>query len=271
MTSPFRVLSAKGPAVGQKPPILEINGLGLHYHVNGSVKPILDTIDLAVQPGELMCILGPSGCGKTSLLNVLAGFAEPSAGQVLAHGRAVSGPGPDRCMVFQEDALFPWLTVAENIGFGLKGKGLSRRGRREMVDRYLSLVGLSPFGDYLPAEISGGMKQRVSLARVLILEPAILLMDEPFVALDSQTRQEMQELLLRLWKRFSHTIVFVTHDVREAVTLADRVVMMDKNPGRVKQVVDIDLQRPRDPGNNGFHRQCKQLDDLLRRQYGQAL
>jgi NitT/TauT family transport system ATP-binding protein len=228
------------------------------------VLPVLEKIRLSVQPGEMMCVLGPSGCGKTTLLNVLAGFLKPGTGQVLAHGRPVSGPGPDRCVVFQEDALFPWLTVAENIGFGLKGKGLSRRQRREMVDRYLDLVGLLPFGGYLPSEISGGMKQRVSLARVLILEPAILLMDEPFVALDSQTRQEMQLLLLTLRKRFSHTIVFVTHDVREAVTLADRVVMMDKNPGRVKKVVDIGLQRPRDPGGNLFHRQCVQLDDLLR-------
>ena len=264
MTAPFKVLSAGKPRAVQQPSILEIKDLGLHFQVNGSVLPVLEKIRLVVQPGEMMCVLGPSGCGKTTLLNVLAGFLKPGTGQVLAHGRPVSGPGPDRCVVFQQDALFPWLTVAENIGFGLKGKGLSRRQKQEMVERYLDLVGLLPFGDYLPSEISGGMKQRVSLARVLILEPAILLMDEPFVALDSQTRQEMQQLLLTLWKRFSHTIVFVTHDVREAVTLADRVVMMDKNPGRVKKVVEIELQRPRDPAGNLFHRQCGRLEDLLR-------
>lgn len=262
-TAPLKVVSAVKSSVAEKPPILEINDLGLHFKINGSVLPILEGIELAVQPGEMVCVLGPSGCGKTTLLNVLAGFLKPATGQVLAHGGPVTAPAPDRCVVFQEDALFPWLTVAENIGFGLKGNALSRSQQRKMVDRYLSLVGLLPFGGYLPAEISGGMKQRVSLARVLILEPEILLMDEPFVALDSQTRQEMQQLLLRLWERFSHTVVFVTHDVREAVTLADRVVMMDKNPGRVKDVIDIGLQRPRDPGSDLFHRQCTQLDELL--------
>ncbi|MFO7861038.1 MAG: ABC transporter ATP-binding protein [Desulfosalsimonas sp.] len=265
MTTQLKVLSAGKPSDAEKSPILEVRDLALHFKVNGSVLPILENIGLCVQPGEMMCVLGPSGCGKTTLLNVLAGFLKPSTGQVLAHDRPISGPGPDRCVVFQEDALFPWLTVAENIGFGLKGKSFSRRQRREMVERYLNLVGLLPFGGYLHSEISGGMRQRVALARVLILEPAILLMDEPFVALDSQTRQEMQQLLLSLWKRFSHTVVFVTHDVREAVTLADRVVMMDKNPGRVKKVVEMDLQRPRDPAGNLFHRQCGRLDDLLRR------
>lgn len=264
MTTPLKVLSAGKSSVAEKTPIIEINDLGLHFKGNGAVLPILEKIGLSVRAGELMCVLGPSGCGKTTLLNVLAGFLKPVSGQVLAHGRPVSGPGPDRCVVFQEDALFPWLTVAENISFGLKGRGLSRSKKQKMVDSYLSLVDLLPFGDYLPAEISGGMKQRVSLARVLILEPAILLMDEPFVALDSQTRQEMQQLLLQLWERFSHTVVFVTHDVREAVLLADRVVMMDKNPGRVKEVIDIKLERPRDPGGNLFHKQCVQLNDLLR-------
>ncbi len=263
MRAQLKVISAKTAAAAEKPPILEINSLGLHFKNNGSLLPVLEDIQLTVQPGEMMCVLGPSGCGKTTLLNVLAGFIKPHTGQVLAHGRPISGPGPDRCVVFQEDALFPWLTVAENIGFGLKGRGFSRRQKQKMVERYLSLVGLLPFGGYLPAEISGGMKQRVSLARVLILEPEILLMDEPFVALDSQTRQEMQQLLLKLWERFSHTVVFVTHDVREAVTLADRVVMMEKNPGRVKEVAAIGLERPRDPGGNFFHRQCARLDDLL--------
>lgn len=264
MTTRLKVISSQTPPIAEKKPILEINSLGLHFKNNGSILPVLEAIQLSVQPGEMMCVLGPSGCGKTTLLNVLAGFIKPHTGQILAHGRPVPGPGPDRCVVFQEDALFPWLTVAENIGFGLKARGLSRRRKRKMVDRYLSLMGLSPFGEYLPAEISGGMKQRVSLARVLIREPEILLMDEPFVALDAQTRQEMQLLLLQLWERFSHTVVFVTHDVREAVTLADRVVMMDKNPGRIKTVVPVELERPRDPGGNLFHKQCAQLDELLR-------
>jgi NitT/TauT family transport system ATP-binding protein len=162
-------------------------------------------------------------------------------------------------MVFQEDALFPWLTVEENIAFGLQGKKLKRSHKKELVERFLSLVGLRPYGQYLPKEISGGMKQRVALARVLILEPRILLMDEPFAALDAQTKEEMQQLLLRLWAKLAHTIVFVTHDVREAITLADRVIVMAKSPGRVKKVVDIGLGRPRDTDSSRFHQQCTAL------------
>ena len=264
MSSKLQVVSRTQPAQARQP-IMQIKDLGLIFKTGGSALTVLQDVRFDVQPGEMLCLLGPSGCGKTTLLKVLAGFARPSRGEALVQGTQIAGPGPDRCMVFQEDALFPWLTVAENIAFGLKRRGIPRRRRREMVDHYLSLVGLSAFGSYLPAEISGGMKQRVSLARVLILEPKILLMDEPFAALDAQTRQEMQQLLLQLWGTLSHTIVFVTHDVREAVTLADRVIMMDKNPGRVKEVVDISLPRPRDLDGHPFHKQCTQLHDVLRR------
>lgn len=245
-------------------PILEISHLGHVFQGTHSFLPVLENISFDVQAGELICILGPSGCGKTTLLNILSGFLLPSAGKAMCDGRSVTRPGPDRCVVFQEDALFPWLTVAENIAFGLKGKGFSRRRRRKMVDQYLAMVGLSTFGNFLPKEISGGMKQRVALARVLILEPEILLMDEPFASLDAQTREEMQQLLLRLWHKLGHTIVFVTHDVRETVTLADRVIVMEKNPGRVKKVVTVDLQRPRNMDTDAFHRQSKVLYELIR-------
>jgi NitT/TauT family transport system ATP-binding protein len=265
MTANFKVISAHPPAsADKKPPILEINGLGRVFRMNQSFLTVLEKISFDVQPGEMLCILGPSGCGKTTLLKILSGFLEPSDGSVRLHGRPIARPIPDRCVVFQEDALFPWLTVAENMAFGLKGKGIPRRQRQELVERYLSLVGLSTFRDYLPREISGGMKQRVALARVLILEPEILLMDEPFAALDAQTREEMQQLLLRLWETLSHTIVFVTHDVREAVMLADRVIVMEKSPGRVKEWVDIDLPRPRDIDDDRFNRRCAMLHDLLR-------
>ena len=266
MTSKFKVISSQRQPGQKKTPILQLQALGRVFRASHSFLTVLDDISFDVQAGEMICILGPSGCGKTTLLKILSGFLNPSAGSVLIHGRPVAGPGPDRCVVFQEDALFPWLTVAENIAFGLRGKGVGwrRNKRHEMVDRYLELVGLSAFGDYLPDEISGGMKQRVALARVLILEPEILLMDEPFAALDAQTREEMHQLLLRLWQTLSHTIVFVTHDVREAVTLADRVIVMDKTPGRVKEVVDVDLERPRNLDHHNFHQRCTRLHDLLR-------
>ncbi len=264
MNKRLQVVSRQRHPDTQKGPILEIDELGLVFKTSSSPLTVLENVSFAVRPAEMLCILGPSGCGKTTLLKAMAGFIRPSSGQVRVHGREIKGPGPDRCVVFQEDALFPWLTVAENIAFGLKGKGIPRRRRQEMVDQYLALVGLTPFASYLPAEISGGMKQRVALARVLILEPEILLMDEPFAALDAQTREEMQLLLLQLWETLAHTIVFVTHDVREAVTLADRVLMMSRNPGRVKQLVDIDLQRPRDLEGAAFHKQCTMLHDVLR-------
>jgi NitT/TauT family transport system ATP-binding protein len=264
MSSTLHVVSRPKDTHTPKDPLVVICGLNLIFKANSTALTALQDVSFAVQPAEMLCILGPSGCGKTTLLKVLAGFLKPTSGQVQVRGNLVTAPGPERCVVFQEDALFPWLTVAENIAFGLKGKGIGRRQRKEMVDHYLSLVGLTAFASYLPTEISGGMKQRVALARVLILEPEILLMDEPFAALDAQTRQEMQQLLLHLWETLSHTIVFVTHDVREAVTLADRVIMMDKNPGRVKKIVDIDLERPRDLDGQSFHRQCTRLHDLLR-------
>jgi len=262
MMPQFKVLSAFSPHPAS--PILEIRNLGKVFPGDKHILSVLEDVRFDVQPGEMICILGPSGCGKTTLLRILAGYLKPDSGDVLLRGTPVSCPGPDRCVVFQEDALFPWLTVEENIAFGLKGKRETKRDRQKLVDQFLYLVGLSAFRKYLPRNISGGMKQRVALARVLILQPEILLMDEPFAALDAQTREEMHNLLLRLWEELAHTIIFVTHDVREAVTLADRVIVMGKSPGRVRQNVAIDLGRPRRQDTARFQQKTKALHDLLR-------
>lgn len=229
-------------------PILEIRAMSKVFHVNGEFVNVLGDIHLSVQKGEFVCLMGRSGCGKTTLLNILAGFIPPSSGVAEIHGELICRPGPDRCVVFQEDALFPWLTVFENVAFGLRVLKKSRKKIRNEVMDMLAETGLNEFRDYLPGEISGGMKQRVALARVLILRPNVLLMDEPFAALDAQTREEMQKLLLQLWRSLSHTVVFVTHDVEEALTLADRILIMEKNPGRIRHEMDVSLERPRKKG-----------------------
>jgi NitT/TauT family transport system ATP-binding protein len=244
--------------------VLEIRGLRKVFHVGDIYAAVLEEINLTVGSGELVCLVGRSGCGKSTLLKILAGFMPPTAGQVRIGGRPVSKPGPDRCVVFQEDALFPWLTVEENIAFGLRGRAWPRRRVRAEVDRFLDLVGLSEFRDYLPREISGGMKQRVALARVLILEPQVLLMDEPFAALDAQTRDEMQQLLLTIWQRLGQTIIFVTHDVQEAVMLADRILLMDKGSGRIRQDIRIPMPRPRAKEAGAFMDLCRMLLEDLR-------
>ena len=241
---------------------LEIQELTKMFAAETGFVAVLDRISFTVPSGQLVCILGPSGCGKTTLLNIIAGFVPPSSGEVRVAGNAITTPGPDRCVVFQEEALFPWLTVAENIGFGLRGRIPSRAVTSE-VDKMLGLVGLADFGDYLPREISGGMKQRVALARVLVLQPRVLLMDEPFGALDAQTREEMQRLLLALWREMAHTIVFVTHDVTEALVLADRIVVLGKNPGKIMHDVSVPLSRPRKKESDAFHQFYKELRGKL--------
>lgn len=240
--------------------ILEVERLSKSFATNGPEEiTVLQDIGFKVRRGEFLCILGRSGCGKSTLLKILAGFMQPSTGAVRINGRPAARPGPDRCVVFQEDALFGWLTVRENIAFGLRGRGITRREKERGVDRFLSLVGLTDFGNYLPAEISGGMKQRVALARVLILQPEVLLMDEPFAALDAQTREEMQDLLLRLWSELAHTIVFVTHDVGEAALLADRILLFDHAPGRIKEEFQIALLRPRQKEDDGYYALCRSI------------
>ncbi len=205
----------------------------------------LDGISLEVREGEFVTILGPSGCGKSTLLRIIAGLAEASSGQVYKDGRLIQGPGPDRGMVFQSYTLFPWLTVRKNIEFGLTLKGMDAARRRQIVDHYLDIIGLAAFADAYPKNLSGGMKQRVAIARALANDPDILLMDEPFGALDAQTRLVMQELLLKVWEETRKTILFVTHDVEEAVFLGDTVYVMTARPGRLKACIPVPLARPR--------------------------
>lgn len=253
----------QGVELGGKP-LLEAVDICRSYQLNGSVHQVLEGIRFTVRQGELTCVTGRSGCGKTTLLKILAGLTSPSSGRVLLEGSPVSGPGPDRCVVFQEYALFPWLTVEENIAFGLKIRRVEKASAKEAVERYLALMGLSRFKDYLPREISGGMKQRVALARVLILNPKILLMDEPFGALDAQTREDMQSLLLELWEELHHTILFVTHDANEALLLADRILIMGINPGRIVKEIRVDLPRPRAKEEREFLLMGQKLRAALR-------
>ncbi|HHY61033.1 MAG TPA: ABC transporter ATP-binding protein [Clostridia bacterium] len=206
----------------------------------------LADIDLEIRENELAVIVGPSGCGKSTLLNIVAGLEQASSGEVLLDGRAVVGPGADRGMVFQSYTLFPWLTVQQNVEFGLKLKGVPAAARAEKARRYLELVGLTGFEDALPKTLSGGMKQRVAIARALANDPEMLLMDEPFGALDAQTRSVMQDLLLSVWEKERTTVLFITHDIDEAVLLADNVYVMSKRPGRIRAKIPVDIPRPRD-------------------------
>ena len=205
----------------------------------------LDDVSLKVAKNEFCVIVGPSGCGKSSLLYLAAGLNDATSGSIKVDGREVIEPGPDRGMVFQSYTLFPWLTVRANIEYGPKRKGLPAEQRRQIVDQYLNEVGLAPFADHYPAQLSGGMKQRVAIARALANDPAVLLMDEPFGALDSQTRGTMQKLLLRVWERQQKTVLFVTHDIDEALVLGDRVLVMTARPGKIKAEIKVDIPRPR--------------------------
>ena len=205
----------------------------------------LDDVSLKVAKNEFCVIVGPSGCGKSSLLYLAAGLNDATSGSIRVDGREVIEPGPDRGMVFQSYTLFPWLTVRANIEYGPKRKGLPAEQRKQIVDQYLDEVGLAPFADHYPAQLSGGMKQRVAIARALANDPAVLLMDEPFGALDSQTRGTMQKLLLRVWERQQKTVLFVTHDIDEALVLGDRVLVMTARPGKIKAEIKVDIPRPR--------------------------
>jgi NitT/TauT family transport system ATP-binding protein len=205
----------------------------------------LDKVELDVKPGEFIALLGPSGCGKSTLLNLVAGFEKASAGTLTVDGKAVDKPGPDRGVVFQEAALFPWLSVWENVIFGPKTQGLPASSYEARANEMLQIVGLSDFKNHLPVQLSGGMRQRVGIARILTMGSKVLLMDEPFGALDAQTRLSMQELLLTVWQQLKPTIVFVTHDIDEALFLADTVYVMSARPGRIQASITVPLSRPR--------------------------
>ena len=219
---------------------------------DGTATPALEGVTLEIRDKEFVCLVGPSGCGKTTLLRIIAGLETPTTGSVTIDGSAVTGPDPKRGMVFQEYSLFPWRRVIDNIAFGLEMKGVSREERRQTAEYYLKMVGLSRFRDAYPFELSGGMRQRVAIARALANDPDVLLMDEPFGALDAQTRNRMQKELLCLWKKTEKTIVFVTHSVDEAVYLSDRIIVLSPRPGSVQEIITIPWPRPRDRTSADF-------------------
>jgi NitT/TauT family transport system ATP-binding protein len=227
----------------------------------------VEELSFSVHPGEFVSILGPSGCGKTTVLNIIAGFMEPTAGRVLLRGKPVQDPGPDRGVVFQSFALFPWKTVLGNVAFGLKMRGVPKPDRERIAHEYLDLVGLKGFEHRYPHELSGGMQQRVGVARVLANEPDIMLMDEPFASVDAQTRMKLQEDLTRIWEERRPTVVFVTHDVEEAIFLADRVIVLSPRPGKVRRIVDVAIARPREwrrlLDDQAFRRRIQDIVDLL--------
>ncbi|MBF0562669.1 MAG: ABC transporter ATP-binding protein [Alphaproteobacteria bacterium] len=223
-----------------------IRGVTKRYGAAGRQVVALENVELDIIAGEFVCLLGPSGCGKSTLLNAIAGFSPPSAGTIEVGGVPVGGPGPDRGMVFQEYALFPWMTVAANVGFGLEIKGVPRAEIAVRVHRLLEQLHLAEFRARYPKDLSGGMRQRVAIARILALDSPILLMDEPFGALDALTRSNLQDELLRLWGEFRKTIVFVTHSIDEAIYLADRIVVLTYRPGTVKRIIQVALPRPRE-------------------------
>jgi NitT/TauT family transport system ATP-binding protein len=223
----------------------------------------LDGLTLDIEPREFLTLLGPSGCGKSTLLNILAGFEKPDTGRVLLNGNPIDRPGPDRGVVFQDYSLFPWLNIQQNVEYGLREKGIGKSETTAIAHRFLAMVGLTGFERRFPHELSGGMRQRVALIRVLAIDPEILLMDEPFAAVDAQTRTILQEELERLWLQTLKTVVFVTHSVDEAIYLSDRVLVMTARPGLVKALVTIDLPRPRDSTSDAFNNYRRELSQLI--------
>ena len=233
------------------------------FEIGADRVEALRRVDLTIDKGEFVCLIGASGCGKSTLLRIIAGFEQPTSGHVEIYGHPVTAPGSDRGMVFQDYALFPWLTVRENVAFGPKQKGLSAVKVKEIADQYIDMVGLAAFAERYPQQLSGGMKQRVAIARVLANEANILLMDEPFGALDALTREQLQDELLQIWARTGVTVIFVTHSVEEATLLADRVVVMSAGPGRVDADIPIRLERPRDVSSPAFNEVRRALTDRL--------
>ena len=223
----------------------------------------LRDINLQIPQGQFVCLLGPSGCGKSTLLNAIAGFSLPSSGVITADGQLITGPGPERGMVFQEYALFPWMTVEKNIAFGLEIKGMAQAEIKQRVDQLLGMLSLSDFRNRYPKDLSGGMRQRVAIARVLALDSPIMLMDEPFGALDALTRRNLQDELLRIWSELKKTIIFVTHSIEEAIYLADRIVVMTYRPGTVKRDMIVELPRMRDPASADFNALKRELGALV--------
>jgi len=250
--------------------MLTVENLNKTYISQGSQTPALVDINLRIEEGEFICLLGPSGCGKSTLLKIIAGLIPATFGRIAINGKPVSGPGPERAVVFQDYALFPWMTVRDNIEFGLEARKLPVAERFEISSRLLKVVGLSDFAERFPHQLSGGMKQRVSLARALAVDPSLLLMDEPFGALDAQTRQLLQDELLRIWREYRKTVVFVTHSIEEAIYLSDRIAVMTARPGRIKQIVMVTELRPRDMASVDMNQRQREVRAVLNEEIARA-
>jgi NitT/TauT family transport system ATP-binding protein len=250
--------------------MLTVENLNKTYISQGSQTPALVDINLRIAEGEFICLLGPSGCGKSTLLKIIAGLIPATSGRIAINGKEVSGPGPERAVVFQDYALFPWMTVRDNIEFGLEARKLPVAERYEISSRLLKVVGLSDFAERFPHQLSGGMKQRVSLARALAVDPSLLLMDEPFGALDAQTRQLLQDELLRIWREYRKTVVFVTHSIEEAIYLSDRIAVMTARPGRIKQIVMVPELRPRDMASVDMNQRQREVRAVLGEEIARA-
>ncbi|MFM8678833.1 MAG: ABC transporter ATP-binding protein [Alphaproteobacteria bacterium] len=248
-------------------PILELRGVDKTFALNGARIDALRGATLTVRKGEFVCLIGASGCGKSTLLRIVAGFEQPSAGEALMWSKPISGPAPDRGMVFQDYGLFPWLTVRQNIAFGPSSRGEHRDRIAATVDRFVEMVGLARFADAHPHQLSGGMKQRVAIARVLANDADVVLMDEPFGALDAMTRERLQDDLLAIWRSTGLTVIFVTHSIVEAILLADRVVVLEPGPGRIASEHAIALPRPRDVASPEFNAVRRELGALLHRHH----
>ena len=250
--------------------MLTVENLNKTYVSQGSETPALVDINLRIAEGEFICLLGPSGCGKSTLLKIIAGLIPATSGRIAINGKAVSGPGPERAVVFQDYALFPWMTVRDNVEFGLEARKLPPAERRQVSSRLLKVVGLSDFAERFPHQLSGGMKQRVSIARALAVDPSLLLMDEPFGALDAQTRQLLQDELLRIWREYRKTVVFVTHSIEEAIYLSDRIAVMTARPGRIKQIVMVPELRPRDMASVDMNQRQREVRAVLGEEIARA-
>jgi len=244
--------------------MIDIEGVGKRFKQrDGNDFQVLEDVSFTIREGEFVSLLGPSGCGKSTILNLLAGFEKTSQGTIKVNGGLIKEPGPDRVVVFQEHGLFPWLTVLDNVAFGLKQRGVGKKERNQLAMEQIRAVHLSKFADRYPHELSGGMKQRAAIARALVMDPQILLMDEPFAALDEQTRLVLHQELEEIWLRTGKTILFITHNIREAVMLSDRVLVMSTRPGKIKKEFIVQAARPRDGSDSVLHYVEKQIMDCL--------
>ena len=244
-------------------PVVEIKSVSKQFELQGQRIEALRDAHLRIDKGEFVCLIGASGCGKSTLLRIVAGFERPTRGEALMWGKPIAGPAPDRGMVFQDYGLFPWLTVRRNIAFGPVARGRPAAEVKDTVERFISLIGLQRFADAYPHQLSGGMKQRVAIARVLANDADVVLMDEPFGALDAMTRERLQDELLEIWQRTGLTVMFVTHSIEEAIFLADRVVVMSPGPGRIESEMRIDLPRARDVSAPNFNEIRRELSRKL--------